>query len=120
VNFFKGKISDFQKSHKGYFAGSFFSPGSLQHDSNFEIAYKAVEPGFTWPKHRHGKMKTYVLVLSGKMYFKIDGEDVSISAGEFVVFPAKVSEEITKVEPNTVHLAIHTPSVPGGDKEMLD
>lgn len=99
--------------------GSFIDAKSVRHDTNVEIAFSQLEPGFSAAPHIHTETKTVVIVLAGSMTFALNGEHIKVEAGEYIVFQKGVTEEVISVEANTQNLTIHTPSVQGGDKQPL-
>lgn len=116
MNFLKGNVNQY---HRGIFSGNSFSKDSLNYDESLDINYSKLSDGFTAPKHLHSQTKTWVIVIKGKMYFRIDNQDVEIGAGEFLIFPKGIVEEVLKVDPGTEVITIHSPSVEGGDKVSL-
>ncbi len=109
----------FIESDKHALIGSFIEESSIRHDSNAEIVFGKLEPGFRAAPHIHTKTKTVVIVLKGGMTFSIDGETVEVKEGEYIVFDKGLVEEVISVEPNTQNFTIHAPSVLGGDKKEL-
>lgn len=119
MEYLKGKFTDYQKETKGYISGAFLPKDSLNHDDRVEINVSKLPEGFTAPKHLHQHMKTWVLVVKGKMYFKINDQPVVIAVGEFIIFEHGTPEEVEKVDPGTECITIHAPSIVGGDKEEV-
>lgn len=109
----------FIENNKHAIIGSFIEQSSIRCDSNVEIVFDTLQPGFTAPPHIHTKTKTIVIVLSGGMTFSIENEIVKVQKGEYIIFDKGLVEEVVSVEPNTQNLTIHTPSIIGGDKKQL-
>ncbi len=109
----------FIESDKHALIGSFVEESSLKHDLNVEIVFAKLEEGFHALPHIHTQSKTVVIVLKGAMTFSIDGEIVEVGENEYIVFDKGSVEEVISVKPNTQNLTIHTPSIFGGDKEVL-
>ena len=120
MNFITGKISHYRGKHNGNITGASFPRDSLNHDINLEINYSKLPGDFKAPKHLHSKTKTLVIVTRGKMFFNVDGQKVELGAGDFLIFPKNIAEEVIKVEPGTESITIHAPSIQGGDKIVLN
>ncbi len=107
-----GSFKEFHESRRGWISGQFFPEGGLQHDHRAEV--KVVECGedFSVQKHYHKEGKAWVLVMRGALYFKLDGEEVVVHKGEFVIQEAACLEKITHADPDTQFIAIHAPSLP--------
>lgn len=114
-----GKIGDDEINKKGFISGALFPKNSLLHDTSIEINYSRLPDDFKAVPHYHSKSKTWVIVIRGKMYFKIADNSIALSEGEFIVFPAGVHEEVIKVDPSTEAIIIHSPSFPQGDAKNL-
>lgn len=117
--FFKSTIEDYEKT-KGTFVGANFPETNPEYDAHIDINFSKLPDDFTAAEHYHAQSKTWVIVTKGKMYFVLDGQRVAVGSGEFVVFEAGVREEVLKVDPGTESFTIHSPSIPGGDKVMLE
>jgi quercetin dioxygenase-like cupin family protein len=109
----------FAESDKHALIGSFIEESSIRCDSNVEIVFGKLEPGFRASPHIHTQTKTIVIILKGGMTFLIDSETVKVQQGEYIVFDKGSVEEVVFVEPETQNLTIHTPSVLGGDKKEV-
>jgi quercetin dioxygenase-like cupin family protein len=107
----------FSNTDKHGLIGSFLDENSIRNDSNVEISYSKLEPGFTAAPHIHTQTKTIVIILSGGMTFSLDGELVEVDQGEYIVFEKGVVEAVVAVKLNTENLTIHAPSIVGGDKK---
>ena len=118
-SYIKKSLSEYTSDKKGYITGSFFPAEMLEYDTSIEINYSDLPDSFSAAPHCHAKSKTWVIVMKGKMYFKINGEEVEVGAGEFLIFEAGVPEEVVRVDPGTGSFTIHSPSIPGGDKVLL-
>jgi quercetin dioxygenase-like cupin family protein len=114
-----GKIGDEVINKKGYISGALFPEDSLLHDKSIEINYSSLPDDFKAAGHYHSKSKTWVIVIKGKMYFKIDEDPIEVNKGEFIVFSAGTYEEVIRVDPGTEVIVIHSPSFPNGDAVKL-
>jgi quercetin dioxygenase-like cupin family protein len=110
-----GKIGDEKINKKGFISGALFPEDSLLHDKSIEINYSNLPDDFKAASHYHSKSKTWVIVVKGKMYFRIDEKPIEVNKGEFIVFSAGTHEEVVKVDPETETIVIHSPSFPKGD-----
>lgn len=117
--YLKGSLDQYAGERRGYITGSFFPEMELEHDTSIEINYANLPKSFTAPAHYHAHSKSWVIVTKGKMYFKVNGQAVEVGAGQFLILEAGVHEEVTRVDPGTSTFTIHTPSIPGGDKQLL-
>jgi quercetin dioxygenase-like cupin family protein len=117
--YLKGRLDKYAVERKGYITGSFFPNTELEHDTSIEINYANLPESFTAPAHYHAQSKSWIIVTKGKMYFKINNQAVEVGAGEFLIFGAGVHEEVTRVDPGTSSFTIHSPSIPGGDKQLI-
>jgi quercetin dioxygenase-like cupin family protein len=115
----KFEKNNFVESDKHGIIGSFIEASSIRNDSNVEISFSKLEPGFTAAPHIHTQTKTVVIILKGGMTFSIDSEIVKVTQGEYIIFEKGCVEEVISVEPNTQNLTIHAPSILGGDKKEL-
>ena len=114
-----GAFADFAESRRGWITGQFFPEGTLQHEELVEIKLVECGPDFRAGRHHHKEGKAWVLVTRGALYFVLDGEEITVSAGEFVIQQPDCVEEITGAEEGTQFIAIHAPSLPD-NKVMVE
>lgn len=107
-----GTFQEFAESKRGWITGQFFPPNTLQHDTLVEVKVVECGPDFRAAKHHHRKGKAWVLVTRGAVHFVLDGEEVTVPAGAFVIQEPECVEEITGADPDTQFIALHAPSVP--------
>ena len=110
---------NFIENDKHALIGSFIEESSIRCDSNVEIVFSKLNSKFCVSPHIHIQTKTIVVILKGGMVFSIDGENIQVREGEYIVFDKGLIEEVISVEKNTQNLTIHAPSVLGGDKKEL-
>jgi quercetin dioxygenase-like cupin family protein len=58
------------------------------------IGYGKFPPGAALPSHWHS-FTEYTVLLSGKATFTVDGKAIELSAGDFIVIPAKAHHKLT-------------------------
>lgn len=103
----------------GWFFGHFMDNPLLRSD-DVEVAWQDIsgKKAEAKDKHTHKKAVEINIVISGEMRLTINGEPITVKAGEFyVVYPDAIVDTV-EADENTVDLCIKTPSVPG-DKYYL-
>lgn len=112
--YFHGRYKDFDKTG-GYFLGQFM--GSKGHPlletDEVEIAYKKLPANFGDKKpHYHKKGVEINIVISGSYKVCIQGEEVELNKGDFlVVYPESELKNISAQE-GTELIVVKSPSVP--------
>lgn len=99
-----------ENDFKGWITGSFYPTGILNHDKNIEIKINHFQESTSFPAHYHSVRKTWTIVLEGAMHMIIDGDNITIGKGEYVIYGPGVVEELLATEPNTIAVSIHSPS----------
>lgn len=112
-----GAFADFAETRRGWITGQFFPEDTLQHEDLVEIKVVECGPDFRAERHHHVKGKAWVLVIRGAVHFVLDGEEITVKAGEFVIQQPDCVEEITGADEDSQFIAIHAPSVP--DNKVL-
>ena len=110
--YFVGKIQDNLKEN-GWFFGH-FAENPLLRSNDVEVAWQDIsnKKAETKDKHTHKIAVELNIVLSGRMRLTIDGNPVTVTAGEFyVVYPGVVVDKV-EADENTIDLCIKAPSVP--------
>lgn len=67
--------------------------------------------------HKHLESDECFIVLEGSMIIEVDGDQFTLSAGEFCCFPAGIYHNILEIHPPVEALMIRSPSI--ADKEYL-
>jgi len=99
------------KETRGWICGHFIPEGILK-NSELEIKYEVLGPGMTSPLHYHPQGVEVILVVKGKVTFKIEGENITLSDGDFVFMQDSVNESLQEVSEPTTVISIRTPSIP--------
>jgi quercetin dioxygenase-like cupin family protein len=96
---------------KGWICGHFI-PEGVQKNSELEVKYEVLNPGYAFPPHYHPQGTEVILIIKGKLKIQIEGEDIILGDGDFVFMQNNVTEAFLEVyEPTTV-ISIRTPSIP--------
>jgi len=102
-----------QGDMRGWICGHFYPKGSVFHRNDIEICFKTIPVGFEEKLHHHLCSFEFLLVLSGKVEYEIDGDNHIMTPGTFYMLEPGNSERIVKVHEETTVLAMRLPSVPG-------
>lgn len=97
---------------RGWICGHFYPKNSIFYRNDIEICFKMLSTDAKESLHYHLCSFEFLLVLSGKVEYEIDGDNHILKAGMFyMLFPGN-NERLVKVfEPTTI-LVIRLPSVP--------
>src|SRR5271170_3750337 len=68
--------------------GAMAAPIAVDPQTGGSIGYGKFPPGYVLPTHWHS-FTEYTVLLSGKATFTVDGKSTELSAGDFIVIPAK-------------------------------
>ncbi len=113
----KANFADFLRSHNGWVVGAFFPPDSIQHSEDVEIRHGIIQGReFVFPPHYHTRRTSYILVIKGEVVMKFDGEQTTVTAGQFAIFAPGVTEEGISASPGTELVIVRTPSSAKEDK----
>lgn len=99
-------------STKGWICGHFMPDGSIQKNSEMEIKYEILNPGATSLPHYHPIGIEVCLVITGKIKLNIEGEEVTLTNGDFVYMPKDITESLVEVYEPSIVVYARTPSVP--------
>lgn len=112
--YWKGSYESGGHLKKGWVLGKFFEGD--QYLEGVEIKYDHFLESKYLAPHFHSQIITINIVIAGAMHYKMDGETVTVSAGEILVWGPGVVEELISCEPNTKCFSLHTPSLGYPDK----
>ena len=100
-------------STRGWLFGHFYPKGSVFHRNDIEICYKIHPAGHEEVFHYHLCSFEFLLILSGKVEFEIDGNLHVLTAGMYYMLYPGNHERIVKVHEESAMIAVRLPSVPG-------
>ena len=98
---------------RGWICGHFYPKGSVFHRNDVEICFKTIPVGFEEKLHYHLCSFEFLLILSGKVEYEIDGNRHVMTPGMFYMLMPGSTERIVKVYEEITVLAVRLPSVPG-------
>lgn len=110
-----GRAGDFSEITGGYFMGAFMEGKGYPelNSSEVEVAVIALPLKDNSPPHFHKKMTEITYVVKGTLHLIVDGNDIDLKQGEFlVVHPGSVLQNPSN-EPETKVFVIKIPSIPG-------
>ncbi len=97
---------------RGWICGHFYPRNSIFHRNDIEICVKVLPLGMIEKRHHHLCSFEFLLVLSGKIEYEIDGDFHVLTPGTFyMLYPGNV-ERIVRVYAETTVIAVRLPSVP--------
>lgn len=117
IMYFKGNT--FKNDRKdGWIFGNFMEDG-LQKDSRAEIKVATLDNNFISKPHYNKAATKLDIIWDGDAIWEIDGNDVPMTKGDYVIIPPKTTVCIKKVlSPKLVVQTIKIPSTPD-DKVMV-
>lgn len=115
ADYIYGKVSDYTKTN-GWITGSFFPTKELNHDNKVEIRVDYFDEDKSFSSHYHSKRKSWTIVLKGCMKLIINGNEINLREGEFIIYEPGVTEELVSVDKGTIAVSIHSPSFKTPDK----
>jgi mannose-6-phosphate isomerase-like protein (cupin superfamily) len=113
-NYVVANISDevLRGDMRGWICGHFYPKGSAFHRNDIEICFKELNVGMTEKLHHHLCSFEFLLVLSGKVEYEIDGDRQIMTPGTFYMLHPGNTERIVEVHEETTVIAVRLPSVP--------
>jgi len=97
---------------RGWICGHFYPKGSVFHRNDIEICVKVLPIEMTEDLHYHLCSFEFLIVLSGKVEYEIEGDLHLLEPGSFYMLHPGNTEHITQVIEETTILAIRLPSIP--------
>lgn len=110
--YFLGNVADFEKT-SGWIIGQFMGEKGfpLLETDEVEIAWKKLPTEFNEKPHFHRKGVEINIVISGSYRLIIDGKEVGLAKGDFlVVYPETVLQNLSADE-GTELIVVKAPSV---------
>ena len=116
-----GHISDeiINGPMRGWICGHFYPKESNYHRNDIEICVKVLPVNKTEELHYHLCSFEFLIVLSGKVEYEIDGDLHLLVPGSFYMLHPGNTEHITQVVEECTILAVRLPSIPN-NKIMVD
>ncbi len=97
---------------KGWLCGHFYPKESVFHRNDIEICYKVLPVDIEEEEHYHLCSFEFLIILSGKVEYNIDGDRHILTSGMFYMLNPGNTEHIIKVHEETTIMAIRLPSIP--------
>ncbi len=97
---------------QGWVCGHFYPKESIFHRHDIEICVKVLPVGKVEDLHYHLCSFEFLLVLSGKVEYEIDGDFHVLTPGTFYMLNPGNTERIVKVYEETTIIAVRLPSIP--------
>ncbi len=104
---------------RGWLCGHFYPRDSVFHRKDIEICVKTLPVEMTEEIHFHLCSFEFLIVLSGKVEYNIEGKTHMMEPGMFYMLEPGETEHIVKVHEETTVLAIRLPSIPN-NKIFID
>ena len=116
-----GHISDeiINGPMRGWICGHFYPKESNYHRNDIEICVKVLPVNKTEELHYHLCSFEFLIVLSGKVEYEIEGDLHVLVPGSFYILHPGNTEHITQVVEECTILAVRLPSIPN-NKIMVD
>lgn len=109
--FTKGNILD-DNEYRGYIYGAFME--GLHKDDRAEVKFMKLDKTFTWPRHYQKTATKLDIIISGEALWEVDGQEVLLKKGDYIIVPPGVETAILKViGEDTILQTIKVPSLPG-------
>jgi hypothetical protein len=98
---------------RGWICGHFYPKGTIFHRHDIEICFKMLTDMDSGEQlHFHLCSFEFLLVLSGKVAYEIDGDNHILTSGMFyMLFPGNTERLVDVFEPTTI-LVVRLPSIP--------
>jgi mannose-6-phosphate isomerase-like protein (cupin superfamily) len=116
-----GHISDetINGPMRGWLCGHFYPKESIYHRHDIEICVKVLPVNNTEELHYHLCSFEFLIVLSGKVEYEIEGDLHMLEPGSFYILHPGSTEHITQVVEECTILAVRLPSIPN-NKIMVE
>jgi len=114
----KGNVFQ-EKERGGWIYGNFMPDGDLAKDNNAEIKIATLNSSFTSKPHFNKTSTKLDIIWKGKAIWEVDGKDVEMNTGDYLIIPPKTVVCIKKVVSDELVIqTIRLPSTPD-DKVMV-
>ena len=116
--FRKGNVFEQQRQRDGWIYG-YFMPEGLAHDDRIEIKVAKLDNAFTSKPHYNKASTKLDIIWEGEAIWQVNGEDIEMKHGDYLIIPPKTTACIKKVLSNELIVqTIRVPSIPD-DKVMV-
>lgn len=113
----KGSVFDKRKEKGGWFYGHFM-PEGLAKDERVEIKVNTLQKGYSDSPHYLKVATKLDIIWEGKAIWSIDGEDIQLKTGDYLIIPPMTKVRVKEVLSEKVIVqTIKIPSIPN-DKVM--
>lgn len=107
-----GNIKNQLLEKRGWLVGQFMDDPEFK-DENVEIYYKTFPKGDIGDQlHYHPHGREYMIVLGGKVQFRIDDEIVILEEGDYIAIPNNTPDQIVEVLEELTIIGVRYPSLP--------
>jgi quercetin dioxygenase-like cupin family protein len=108
--YYHGRFDAFEKT-RGWFVGSFFEEGHPCKTEHVEIAFAKHNKGSIVGPHYHKLKVELIIVLKGKVKYKVNDQEVTLNKGDFLFADVNNILSADFLESSEI-FAIHSPSIP--------
>lgn len=117
--FKKGNVFNEQSERNGWIYGNFM-PEGLAQDNRAEIKVAKLDNSFTSQPHYNKTSTKIDIIWHGQAIWEVDGKEIEMNTGDYLIIPPKTSACIKKVVSNELTVqTLRFPSVPD-DKVMVN
>ena len=112
MNYYIGSV-DAPAGKNGWLIGAFLEKNHPCFSEAVEVAWKKLGPDSRDPKHIHEHPVLEIsVVIKGSLVEVIDGQRLTLGAGNYVIVRPSASVEVLGAEEETIVLVIKVPSEP--------
>jgi mannose-6-phosphate isomerase-like protein (cupin superfamily) len=114
----KGNVFQ-EQERNGWIYGNFMPDGDMSKDDRVEIKVAKLDNSFTSKQHYNKTSTKIDIIWSGKAIWEIEGKDVKMNSGDYLIIPPKTVVCVKKViSDELIVQTIRFPSIPD-DKVMV-
>lgn len=107
----KGNVFE-EKERNGWIYGNFM-PDGVAKDSRVEIKVAKLDSSFTSEPHYNKNSTKFDIIWQGKAIWEVDGKDIEMNTGDYLIITAKTVVCIKKVLTDELIVqTIRIPSIP--------